>query len=74
MAIDQDTWIAVGPNMEAQVVVANVNSEQWAEESYDLSLPLSGHKWSNYVICGVRGVCDDAGRAQSVAMRMMVEG
>lgn len=78
MAIEQDTMIAVGHGVEDSVIIANVNGMQWKEDTYEVSLPKhrlkEEHKWSNYVVCGGLGVLEDAGRSQSVPVRMMVDG
>ena len=76
MAIEQDVAIACCARATSTFQIANVDSDQFKDFkcSVDEVADCDGHKWYNYVLCGVQGVEDYCSLEKSVGMDMLVSG
>ena len=83
MAIALDTIVAVKVDLGAdKLLVSNTDSKYTAKEftvDPDQAVDTSSHHWTNYVMCGYKGVFDFLKEAKrdapsAVGMRIMVDG
>ena len=80
MAIEQDTVIAVGLSCkENHISLANMNSDKFPSKKFegrkfeDVTIDQN-HTWSNYFVCGFKGILEHVDLKESKAMDLLVDG
>eukprot|EP01091_Cochliopodium_minus_P006093 TRINITY_DN15973_c0_g1_i1.p1 TRINITY_DN15973_c0_g1~~TRINITY_DN15973_c0_g1_i1.p1 ORF type:complete len:469 (-),score=114.37 TRINITY_DN15973_c0_g1_i1:40-1362(-) len=79
MAIEQDTVIAVGISKKNLITLSNMNNEKFPQKIFN-GLTFENvsiekvHTWSNYFVCGFKGVLEHLNLKESKAMDLLVDG
>ncbi|KAJ2713423.1 galactokinase, partial [Coemansia spiralis] len=79
MAIAPDTLVAVRANGTDRIRLANVDSAKYPARELCCSrdvfaIDSTVHEWSNYFLCGYRGMLEHAGRSSGEGLDVLVDG
>lgn len=74
MAIEQDVAIACCARGTSTIQIANLDPAKYEDFKGPLNESIDGHKWYNYILCGVQGVEDYCSLEKLVGMDILVSG
>ena len=74
MAIELDIAIACRACDTATISISNTDSAKYPDYQGNLELKIDGHKWKNYILCGIKGVQEYCSIEKLTGMQMVVDG
>lgn len=74
MAISQDVLIAIAPRQDSSIVLSNILPEYEDRTYGGLDIDNTVYDWGNYILCGIKGVLEQAQSAQARGLSLLIDG
>lgn len=75
MTIEQDVVIACSTNDRSELRFGNVSESQYPDHTCPVEdFTIDGHKWYNYLLCGLRGIMESFSLNKPIGMDILVNG